>query len=1263
MIKGLADSKAIVSNLRDIQVRDIVKEVEVYLKTYSPTEMDMRWVILHYPIISDTVPPIPPPFGANTGNPDSSIRAGNPTDTINNTTSTSGAQNVVDENLPQLLDSRGGSHVTNIPGFDEEDFSSWKDRFLIYLDGLEPYLLEILENGPFVPLSPLSTSTNPLSKPHNDRRLANQDKRLKSILISCLPTNVMKSVIKCTSAKATWTALILTHEGPSEIKDTKIATLRLKFNAFKALEGDKVNGTFTRLRSLLNDLENNGVFIPQAEVNATFVNSLPRKWLSMNQTQRANNSIKNDTLTVLYGKYNYEEGLIDQIYESESTRFTLQGSKALISNPTMQESDSDIEEDQRRSSEFLANLNVEFHERALLATQRRFYKRSGRVGSQKKIMDKTNETCFACGKSGHFQKECLSLKTSTPSYPSSNKSYNKHKFHTNITPQHNQNVNKKDYRVKYKGLKAEIAFLTKKIDAMNKGKSEKGLVVESFNMDEESMSSNDEVVTTFKALMAVADEPSVGRVDVVSGQWVEITMNKVQKLLSITNSEERKHVLDYTHVDLHYVEDQRKKLLSKYNSLKQEFSSCKSELSDLKNTKALNSSFQITLDQLLTEQITRNIVKAIGGKGTRKEKISSKEVVFTKSNVSSETCLEIPSDSESEGNTQIPLPSLPKLIGAEPSGVTKCLTLNNTKQTTDKVVPLTVKQKAETKPTPDLITEKLLFNLMEEVKGKDKIWFGPCKHCGLKNHLSEDCYKNPKCSTCGSSDHLTKEHPEQIVVKRTLAKLHAQPSQGSSRKAPMIPKPYIPCKYYGFNDHHFDECEFYPRCDLCGSIAHETSDCVKRTSMRKPRVALKYSKESDPKVIFRDNFLGDTEGYGSVNYNGITFTKVAYVNGLKHNLISISQLCDANFCLQRLGEPYSTKTKKLKIENLNEVKVKELRSDNGTEFKNFKLEEFCDEKGISQNFSSPCTPEQNGVAEKSNRTLIEATRTMLNKEGLQISYFHVFGYPVHIRNHKDHLGKFDEKANDGFFLGYSLVAKAFRTTEALPTPTTLSQTTNPLAPQDRWSRDRHIGLVNIIGEPLDGKYVKDLLKTFELAHSASVKCPMLPPNNLGPDESWVSVNETLFRGMIGSLMYLIASRPDIQFSVCLCARYQANPKESHLVAVKRIFRYLKGTPNLGLWYPKGSGFDLKAYSDSDYAGCNLDRKSAFGGCLVSFHQRDYILKGDIELHFVPTDLQLADIFTKPLAEPSFTRLVAELGMLNITSEVSDKKEALNDDLN
>nr|GFB76383.1 hypothetical protein [Tanacetum cinerariifolium] len=99
------------------------------------------------------------------------------------------------------------------------------------------------------------------------------------------------------------------------------------------------------------------------------------------------------------------------------------------------ESDSDLKEDQRSSSEFLADLNAEFHERSLLPNQKRFYKRSERVGPSKKPLDKTNKIGFACGKLGHYQKECPSIKPSTPHYPSSSKPYNKPKFHTNSTPQ------------------------------------------------------------------------------------------------------------------------------------------------------------------------------------------------------------------------------------------------------------------------------------------------------------------------------------------------------------------------------------------------------------------------------------------------------------------------------------------------------------------------------------------------------------------------------------------------------------------------------------------------------------------------------------------------------------------------------------------------------------------------------------------------------------------------------------------------------------
>ncbi|GJZ53014.1 putative ribonuclease H-like domain-containing protein [Tanacetum coccineum] len=128
------------------------------------------------------------------------------------------------------------------------------------------------------------------------------------------------------------------------------------------------------------------------------------------------------------------------------------------------------------------------------------------------------------------------------------------------------------------------------------------------------------------------------------------------------------------------------------------------------------------------------------------------------------------------------------------------------------------------------------------------------------------------------------------------------------------------------------------------------------------------------------------------------------------------------------------------------------------------------------------------------------------------------------------------------------------------------------------------------------KYVTEILKKFGFTDVKTASIPMETQKALLKDEDDEEVDVYLYRSMIGSLMYLTSSRPDIMFTVCACARYQVNPKLSHLHAVKRIFRYLKGQPKLGLWYPKDSTFDLVAYTDSDYARASLDRKSTTRGC-------------------------------------------------------------------
>ncbi|GJY95689.1 retrovirus-related pol polyprotein from transposon TNT 1-94 [Tanacetum coccineum] len=812
-MKGLSECKASESNIRRIRVKDIVKEVEDYLKTYSSAGMDISWRETQY--LLKARQKIPPPFGASSGNPGSPNvnrvdTMPTTTDPINTTTTTNVSQSVVDENLPQLLDSRGGSHVTNVPAFDKEDFTSWKVRFLVFLDGLEPYLLKTLEDGPFVPMSSLSTSENPLPKRQNqwsnaESRLANQDKRLKSIIISCLPNDVMKSVIKCKTVKEMWNDLILAHEGPSDIRDTKIAALRLKFNAFKSLEGEKVNGTFTRLKCLLNDLKNNSVTIPQAEVNATFV------------------------------------------------------------------SDSDVKKDQRTCNKFMVNLNVEYHERALLENEKRFYKRSGR-----------------------------------------------------------------DYKGKYKGLKIEMAVLTKRIDDLTKGKSkkgknekgmsEKGLIVESFNWDEESISLEDKRTTKIRAFMTITeDEPSIGKADARSGQWVDITMKKVHKLLSMTDGDERKHVLDYTHVDLHYVEGQRKNLLNKFNLLKQELSLHKSELCNLKTTVSINCSLQY-------------------------------EVIWV--NLENESLKDEISDLKKE-----PLPLLPVLIGADSTGTSHSiisladltsnmveLTLDTSvskgdNQTSDKVSTFLGLKRQIKIPSG---TSPSITQSSSSKSTKRKTWFGPYKHCGLRNHLSDDCYSKPKCSTCGSTDHLTKEHIEQGVVKKTLIKLKARSSVNpSAKKAPMILKPFKECKYCGFNNYHSENYEYYLRCKdyLKRSVWYLDSVCSRHMTWVKQNLH-RYSKESGPKVVFGD----DSSACEKRKHHRASFkTKRSFSISKCLHLLHMDlfrpvkpQTISHNKYTLVIVDEYSRK-----IENLNEVKVKELRSDNGTEFRNHNLEEFCDEKGIS----------------------------------------------------------------------------------------------------------------------------------------------------------------------------------------------------------------------------------------------------------------------------------------------------------------------------
>nr|XP_016452846.1 PREDICTED: uncharacterized mitochondrial protein AtMg00810-like [Nicotiana tabacum] len=123
------------------------------------------------------------------------------------------------------------------------------------------------------------------------------------------------------------------------------------------------------------------------------------------------------------------------------------------------------------------------------------------------------------------------------------------------------------------------------------------------------------------------------------------------------------------------------------------------------------------------------------------------------------------------------------------------------------------------------------------------------------------------------------------------------------------------------------------------------------------------------------------------------------------------------------------------------------------------------------------------------------------------------------------------------------------------------------------------------------KYIKELIQKFGMSNAKSIGTPMSPSTNLDKDEQGILVDKIKYRGMIGSLLYLTASRPDIMFSVCKCSRFQSAPKGSHLTAVNRIIRYLIETVSHGLWYPRSNSFKLEGFSDADFVGDKDDRKA------------------------------------------------------------------------
>nr|GEV32767.1 hypothetical protein [Tanacetum cinerariifolium] len=350
----------------------------------------------------------------------------------------------------------------------------------------------------------------------DERRVVVQDQRLKSIIMSCLPHDIMESVISCVSAKETWTDLVHNFEGPSDTKENRIMDLKLEYQTFRANSAKSLSQTYTRYKTLLSELANDGVSLSKHEINVGFVNNIYRRFL-------------------------YEDNLIQRMYSDTkkaliTTPLSFAISTTFFSNNVIWnfQEHYDDEVDERSSEEYLGDLNVEYQERSLLANSKCFIKRRNNFSCQR-----ANENTEVY--KGHFARDYFS-KTYNPSYqsPMNNFSAVSKGFQPKFTPkiiQSSPNSNsqtnlkfQKDYKAESKKMKAKLALFEASPSSPQMPKTlqpkNKGLVAEIFDWDEKEVFDEEEV-TKVKVLMSLGDdELTVGKNHARNGEWVDITMRK-----------------------------------------------------------------------------------------------------------------------------------------------------------------------------------------------------------------------------------------------------------------------------------------------------------------------------------------------------------------------------------------------------------------------------------------------------------------------------------------------------------------------------------------------------------------------------------------------------------------------------------------------------------------------------------------------------------------------------------------------------------------
>jgi gag-polypeptide of LTR copia-type/Zinc knuckle len=527
--------------------------------------------------------------------------------------------NPLNTNLPPPPPTPQNVHVhfpnNPVPKFngDSETFITWKACMLKYIAGVERNLTSILKDGPYVPYSVSSVVLNadgtqrqtPKVRDHwseEDHRLVDLDTKLQNMILAAVPASVIPTLVLFESSKSMWEELLTQYEGTTETLVNRKVALNKKYESFFALPDESLTGTYIRFSNLVNQLRALGVTKDPEILLEKFCDILPSKWENLILVLRQGKTLHSHTLNSLYGAFKFtEENKAERVMaerdaknhvssSSHVVQYTEPQSAALLSSESDQSHSMKRVMSELMNSEISDNLSTGCDEDdnddlvAMIAkTFNRFKAKSFRSSgpnASSSSTDKTNLTCFKCGRKGHFMKECRSSYSKPQSSPSSSSSFQK---------------SDDGYKSKYKKLKAQIALMTLE-------KENKCLMAKTEKWEDSEDSSDDEEIVKEACFMALDDQKHLVKDDIDSGRWVNIIMKKVSVFGTEPDQELKMDLLVLLNCDLSYVETVRSESIKLFDNYSSELSASQKSLKELKDVHLALKSQQLICANLEKEK-------------------------------------------------------------------------------------------------------------------------------------------------------------------------------------------------------------------------------------------------------------------------------------------------------------------------------------------------------------------------------------------------------------------------------------------------------------------------------------------------------------------------------------------------------------------------------------------------------------------------------------------------------------------------------------